>query len=704
MNSPLVAGVAGASLIDWDKYNPDTFMDRWADMGSRAQMGSPVRAGVGAVSDDVEMPVHLPRGDSFDDRWGEMLPPWSREREIPEFLQAGVGNISPAARFDAPMPRRNPYAVPMPRENPFREGYAVGGAPSNPWDNLSFESSGVAPQWLQGAQQNAPPTAGFGPAPMPPDEPPPSYEGGATGGLGFKIHSYPGMPENDALGYAPREDRRENMPVGGEDDARSAMAQFAPGVAPMPRPSPFREPSYDETLRPPMPIAGVGAAPAPQGNGFDWSSLSMPLMTAGLGMMASRSPHLGVAIGEGGLQGVQAYAEQKKQTAERGMQEKKMAMDARRLDQLAQQSREQLALRTREVNLHERTAESSSTRHGEELELKKRAAELSALQPTKIGMDAYSREIFAVKDPKTGKYLPIDPDTGQIKGADGVDAGPVVLPTGADVLKSIPEGQKSIVQGLADYSINPNSLSTKGGHRERLLDMTKRFDPSYEQALYPARAAALKEFLAGGVSSPAGQITAGNTAIQHAADMLEAAERMRGQPGMWNAVGSMGIPLVSKWANSVNDKLVQGTPSGQALADFMTARNHFSEEVTKFYSGSGGSEAERQRALDNLDNAKSIEELRTVIKTEAKLMSGKINSLQSRYQNALGDHGWNRAIKQAGSEFPIVQKKSEEAMKHINAAGTEKKKEEGAPKVGERKQFKQGWGVWDGSKWAPAKD
>lgn len=26
-----------------------------------------------------------------------------------------------------------------------------------------------------------------------------------------------------------------------------------------------------------------------------------------------------------------------------------------------------------------------------------------------------------------------------------------------------------------------------------------------------------------------------------------------------------------------------------------------------------------------------------------------------------------------------------------------------APKVGERKQFKQGWGVWDGSKWVPEK-
>ena len=41
--------------------------------------------------------------------------------------------------------------------------------------------------------------------------------------------------------------------------------------------------------------------------------LNIPLMAAGLGMMASRSPYLGQAIGEGGLQGLQTYSGEQKQ-------------------------------------------------------------------------------------------------------------------------------------------------------------------------------------------------------------------------------------------------------------------------------------------------------------------------------------------------------------------------------------------------------
>ncbi len=51
--------------------------------------------------------------------------------------------------------------------------------------------------------------------------------------------------------------------------------------------------------------AGIGAGPR---KGNDWS---LPLITAGLGMMASQSPFIGTAIGEGGMKGVQAYQQQK---------------------------------------------------------------------------------------------------------------------------------------------------------------------------------------------------------------------------------------------------------------------------------------------------------------------------------------------------------------------------------------------------------
>jgi hypothetical protein len=68
----------------------------------------------------------------------------------------------------------------------------------------------------------------------------------------------------------------------------------------------------------------------------------------------------------------------------------------------------------------------------------------------------------------------------------------------------------------------------------------------------------------------------------------------------------------------------------------MTAKNHFSEEVTKFYSGTAGSEGERKRALANLDEAKSLPELRSAIQKESSLMQSKVNALQERWRTGMG--------------------------------------------------------------------
>lgn len=117
--------------------------------------------------------------------------------------------------------------------------------------------------------------------------------------------------------------------------------------------------AYNRGLLPPD---AAGAAPAsvssptatPQQSGFGPGSVSPAgwhgLMTAGLGMMASRSPHLGVAIGEGGLTGMQAYATQKEREREaaekkvtQAQQEKRIDLEAKRLAEAATRSRETLA-------------------------------------------------------------------------------------------------------------------------------------------------------------------------------------------------------------------------------------------------------------------------------------------------------------------------------------------------------------------------
>lgn len=192
---------------------------------------------------------------------------------------------------------------------------------------------------------------------------------------------------------------------------------------------------------------------------------------------------------------------------------------------------------------------------------------------------------------------------------------------------------QSILEGRAPY---PTGMLLKTAYGQKLAQDVTQADPTFEAGNATARVKVRNEFESGGVSSPAGQISAGNTALQHAGEMSDALERMKADGGLLSSIGNSDIPYISKWANEFHNSSVQGTSAGKALNDFMTAKNHFSEEVTKFYAGSAGSEAERARALANLDAAKSLPELRSAIKTEANLMQGKVNALQNRWRTGMG--------------------------------------------------------------------
>lgn len=75
-------------------------------------------------------------------------------------------------------------------------------------------------------------------------------------------------------------------------------------------------------------LAGMAGTPS---GGFNWQSLGNPLMQAGFKMMASQSPYLGVAIGEGGLAGTKAYADNAKVDADKKHKEELIAVQRERL-------------------------------------------------------------------------------------------------------------------------------------------------------------------------------------------------------------------------------------------------------------------------------------------------------------------------------------------------------------------------------------
>lgn len=187
--------------------------------------------------------------------------------------------------------------------------------------------------------------------------------------------------DNNSLAYSPDLREPPKMPVnfpGAEPPAdvpqTRGVAGPPPGWIPAPREgSPDARP-IPRGVIPPRDIPDQGAPPAAAsrsglfGLGIP-SEYRMPMLTAGLAMMANRSPHLGVALGEAGLAGVGAYVGQQNKAQERAFEEKKFKLsearldnETRRLDQAAKMALENLKLGTRRVEAIEARTEAENWR------------------------------------------------------------------------------------------------------------------------------------------------------------------------------------------------------------------------------------------------------------------------------------------------------------------------------------------------------
>lgn len=117
------------------------------------------------------------------------------------------------------------------------------------------------------------------------------------------------------------------------------------------------------------------------------------------------------------------------------------------------------------------------------------AAGVAAPKPAKIDrerVDLGDRVVEREVDTTTGKVISerslpkgAPPKAGKSSGG-GLDA-PSNVPkglTGPAVLESLNEDDATIVEGLANGSIRPSEISTRGNRRERMLALAKRFDPA----------------------------------------------------------------------------------------------------------------------------------------------------------------------------------------------------------------------------------
>lgn len=224
---------------------------------------------------------------------------------------------------------------------------------------------------------------------------------------------------------------------------------------------------------------------------------------------------------------------------------------------------------------------------------------------------------------------------GQTVGADGsggaatADSVPVQLgPNGkpdpqqqADYIKTLPANLQPLVQGVVNYTLDPNKVvSLKGNARTQLIAAAKAADPSFDMAQYPARAAMVKSLASGQMQQTLSSV---NTTIQHLGELDNEVNKLgNGSFTPWNTIAQSASAMTGHPEPKVYSQ------TAQAAAN----------EMAKFFKGAGATDVGSIREWqDSLHVGDSPEQQHAVIKNAiANLLQAKLNTLQEQYRAVMG--------------------------------------------------------------------
>lgn len=217
-------------------------------------------------------------------------------------------------------------------------------------------------------------------------------------------------------------------------------------------------------------------------------------------------------------------------------------------------------------------------------------------------------------DEKSGKISHKDAEA-MVQKREGIVATAVTNNLkGDDYLKSLPNNEQGLVKAIAEGKIDPKTLSTKGGHREKILQQVTQYKPDYNQQDYGQSDTAIKAFNTG---KQGNSVRAFNVALEHLDTLKE----------LGNALANKDLQGVNKIANMW--KTQTGDPGPTS---FEGAKQLVADEVVKAIVGSGGGVHDREEAARTISAASSPDQLAGIIDTYKHLFGGQIKGLEEQYK------------------------------------------------------------------------
>jgi hypothetical protein len=216
-----------------------------------------------------------------------------------------------------------------------------------------------------------------------------------------------------------------------------------------------------------------------------------------------------------------------------------------------------------------------------------------------------------------------------VGGSDEIFPGVDSNLRGEDYLKQFPQ---EIQQGARDF-IAGRVMPTGNPRKTNVVRMVagkygSDIGVPADDTAFTERRNLRSQLTSGAPSSMGGQLRNGTTAMDHLAKVAESAVNL-------NNSGGWGIaPL----AHAINYARGVTTQQSAAMENLKDEAAHYGQEITKFYAGSPGGEAERERFLTSLSGVKSPQELAAVIEAELALIPGKMSQIKEEISTKLGPY------------------------------------------------------------------
>lgn len=212
--------------------------------------------------------------------------------------------------------------------------------------------------------------------------------------------------------------------------------------------------------------------------------------------------------------------------------------------------------------------------------------------------------------------------------------------TGEDLLAKLSPKQRTLIKGIANYEIDPNSAKTRGVPAADAIILAKQYNPSYDQTQYGTKSGIRKDFTSGTSSKVIRNL---NTATGHLEQLDTAID----------ALNNSDFPALNKVANNLGFQV-----GSDKLTNFNAVKNAVVGELSSIYKGTGAAtDAEIEHVGQTISSANSPEQLKGFIKQSIHLMGSRLQALQYQYESGIGNP----------ADFEMISPKSQQTFQKYGA-------------------------------------